>query len=76
MNSKLRKTLASLSAFVLLASVLVTGMSVSAWSDGEKTYDYGFTSVAYDNGFIGRLATDFDAYKFVDTDKEGGTAAV
>ncbi len=76
MNSKLRKTLASLSAFVLLMSVCVTGMSVSAWTDGAETYDYGFTSVAYDNPFIASLATDFDAYKFVDTDKEGGTAAV
>lgn len=76
MNSKLRKTLASLSAFVLLMSVCVTGMSVSAWTDGAETYDYGFTAVGYDNPFIASLATDFDAYKFVDTDKEGGTAAV
>lgn len=69
MNSKLRKTLASLSAFVLLVSVFVTGMSVSAWSDGEETYDYGFTSGSYDNGLVGSLAADFEAYKYVDIDK-------
>ena len=76
MNSKIRKTLASLSAFVLLMSVFVTGMSVSAWTDGTETYDYGFTSGSYDNGLVGRLAADFEAYKYVDIDKEGGTTAV
>ena len=76
MNSKFRKILASFSALLVLTSVLVTGMNVFAWTDGSETYDYGFTSGSYDAGLVGRLATDFEAYKYVDIDKEGGTTAV
>ena len=76
LNGKIRKILASFSALLVLTSVLVTGMNVFAWTDGPETYDYGFTSGSYDNGLVGRLAADFEAYKYVDIDKEGGTTAV
>lgn len=76
LNSKFRKILASFSALLVLTSVLVTGMNVFAWTDGSETYDYGFSSGSYDAGLVGRLATDFEAYKYVDIDKEGGTTAV
>ena len=70
LNSKFRKILASFPALLVLTSVLVTGMNVFAWTDGSETYDYGFTSGSYDAGLVGRLATDFEAYKYVGIDME------